>query len=630
MKFFKYTLVAAASAMALGFSACSDDNEYQPATATPGLYFSTGAAATEGIDPDATSFTVTVSRSGMTEAATYALSSTAAIGSAELEAAENPFTVPASVAFADGAESADVVININPALFDANTAYTLILALPEDAPAYNFGSTTTVLTVQVKESWSDWEEYGDGLATWNYAQGFFSDLSGDDPDLPLSIRDNLNDPTKHQFRLEHWAANTTLIIDWDETTNICTIEPQLTGKKLNVTGIGVCDCYISTIYPLFDDTTEAAEASTFDPETGEFDLYVLYVVPYNGGWGRFDDGGYEYLTCGEYADYSIALTYNGYLTKPNEEMAASLTVSVGAQASKALLAISADLGATDLLGAILGGTVETVELGPGANQNVELPIATAGDYTVVAVSFKDDEAQQAAKAEFAVTAGTGGSWKNIATVDFVDGWVTPFYEITDKNENVIPYTELAWQVQGQASLENDGVYRLKSPWTNDDCVLYYLGANINKTATDLIIDAQNPNCVKVVPQYSGFSSSSEEFYIANMAGYYSTQGIEDNAIIGEGFNDIWDDGYIYISVPLVGWTIDKCTLIHRDEPHTEIFFDLQGSSAAPAKAKAKNTFNAARVNASVKSGLRIPMIKNDTRSLYHGPVTVTEKPFRVR
>lgn len=632
MKFFKYTLVAAVSAMALGFTACSDDdNNYQPGQPSAGLYFPE-AEASVTLETASTEFTVAIKRAGISEAGTYALVSEVSVENVKLTAEENPFNVPASVSFGEGTTDGNIVVTVDASTLEVDMPYTINFTLGADVPGFNYGTNACSVTVTRAAAWTEWRPYGDGLATWNYAQGFFSsELVGDDPDLPLSIRDNAENPNQHQFLLEHWAFNTNLIIDWDSSTNYAQIQPQPVGTNINVTNVGSLPAYIATIGALNPVEANLA-ASTFDPETGEFDLYVYYIVPYNGSWGTFDQGGYEYLTCGEYADYSLEIVYNGYMTSVDETLSANITVSVGAQASKALFAASNEVGAQALLGKILDGTANTVEVAAGENQIVDVPLKGAGDYVLVGVTYKGDEHMEAAYVQFSISAGGAGSssWSNVATVDFVDGWCTPFWQFSNKETGeVVPYTQLGWQVQGQQNNENPNLYRMKSPWTNEDCILQYLKINTNTVATDLLIDVTNPNCVKIGPQYSGMTAVDEEgelsFYIANPGGYFSAMGVEDAAIIAEGFNDVWDEGYLEINLCLIGWSIDEVSLNHPDQPYAIIYFDLpQSSKAHKVGGMRKHTgLNASRVNAAVRSNFRIPATK--TRNLRPAAELVVSK-----
>lgn len=636
MKFFKYALVAVAGAMTLGFTACNDDPDYQWGAEGKGVYFPSSQPTTVSLETASTGFDVIVNRSGIEDAASYPIVAQVTAGGVELTAEENPFKIPAAVAFAAGETSTKMTIAVDASTLATSQPYDITLSFGSTAPQFNYGPSTLTFTVTREPAFGPWEPYGDGLATWNYALGFFSKLQGDDPDLDLYIRHNTEHPEQHQFWLQHWAFDVDLFLDWDETTNYVTIAPQLTGGQINVSGIGVADVYVQTIYPVFGNSEEDAAASIFNPETGEFELFVVYSVidPEDNSWAALQGSyGYEYLTCGEYADYSLSMQYNGVLMNPAGELSAQLGVAIGAQATKAEFAVS-DLDPQSLLGAMLQGSIETVAVGATAT-SVSLPIAGSGSYNAVGITYKDDEPMQALYVSFEVEGfGGGESWKNVCTADIVDGWILPAFTITSTDGDEIPYTELAWQVQAQESTETPGLYRLRNVMTSEDYVLTYLKANQNTTPTNWIIDATNKECVKMAPQYSGFTYGGDDFYIANADGYFAQQGLDDETIIGMGMATVWDDGYLAIFPALHGNEIDDCQYSWKSEPTAEIYFDLAGAGA-PAKMKGRfahkaATFDLNRLNASINSHFRIPAVRHTTYHKVQSGVKLVAKPFRIK
>lgn len=635
MKFFKYALVAVAGAMTLGFTACNDDDDYQWGAEGKGVYFPSSQPTTVSLETTSTGFEVQVNRSGVEEAASYAIAGQVTASGVELTAEENPFKIPATVAFADGQTSTTMTIAVDASELVTSQPYEITLTFGSAAPLFNYGPSALTFTVTREPAYGPWEPYGDGLATWEYTQGFFAgDLPDVDPDLDLYIRHNTEHPELHQFWLQHWAFDTDLIIDWNSETNYAQIEPQPVGANINVTGLGVVPCYIATIGAL-SPTEGNLSASTFDPQTGEFELYVYYIVPYEGGWGNFDDGGFEYLTCGEYADYSLSMKYKGVLMNPAGDLSAQLGVAIGAQASKAEFAVS-DLDPQSILGAMLQGSIETVTVDATATE-VSLPIAGSGSYYAVGVTYKGDEPMQAMYVAFEVE-GFGGSaaWTNVCLADIVDGWILPAFTITSTDGDEIPYTELAWQVQAQESTETPGLYRLRNVYTSEDYVLTYLKANQNSTATDWIIDATNKDCVKIMPQYSGFTYGGDDFYIADADGYFAQQGMDDASIIELGMATVWDNGYLEIFPALHGNSIDDCQYSWKSEPTAEIYFDLAGAGA-PAKMKGRFTsarnaasFDYHRLEASINSHFRIPAVRQTKRNLSSNGFNVVAKPFRIK
>ncbi|MGM9860602.1 MAG: hypothetical protein ACI31C_07590 [Muribaculaceae bacterium] len=624
MKLFKYTMVAALSALALGFTACDDDDDFIPGAPSEGVFFSETEPTVVSLETTSSHFDVTVSRAGISEAATYALTSTITADGVEVEG--NDFSIPASVTFEEGATTATVRVLVNAANLVTGQQYDVTLALGEGVPGFNYGYSKITIAVTRQAAWGPWEPYGDGLCTYTYETGFI--LDGDDPDLPLSIRHNTENPDLHQFRIEHWYYNVTLIIDYNSATGLCEIAPQYTGCNVNVGDLGECQLYYATAYPTFTDSEDYKNANRFYEDEGVFELYVCYVIPYaayDTGYAMLSGGdGFEYCTVGEYADYNLDVEYNGTLIY-DTEMSASFTATVGKDADEALFAVAEGnnaAAAQTLLGSMLAGTVECTSVAPGENMAFSIPVASAGEYVVVGFTVKNGEPKTAVFDTFtAYGGGAADVWKDVAVVDIVDGWVHAGFRFQDEAGNTIPYTDLGWQVIGQESTEVPGLYRMKSPWTDANCPLVQMQANSNTKPAHIIVDATNPDCVKIPPQYSGFTyvDDGSEFYISNLAGYYLSEisavpDLTDDDIIGAGLNEIWEDGYVYIGTCLFGYDLaDEFGYSWKSEPYAEIFFDFSGKGK-PAKKNGLG-INLKRLETSARTGYRFPILERGQRPL---------------
>ncbi len=147
-------------------------------------------------------------------------------------------------------------------------------------------------------------------------------------------------------------------------------------------------------------------------------------------------------------------------------------------------------------------------------------------------------------------------WKTIGSAVMIDAWICPFYNFTFSDGTAATLEDLAWTVETQESTVVPGRIRLVSPWTNEECVIWYNDINMNKSSNPYInIDASNPECVKILPQYSGASIVIEEggepvdIYIANLTGLQSEAGKTDEEIISAGENDVMESDAILVNVP---------------------------------------------------------------------------------
>lgn len=114
------------------------------------------------------------------------------------------------------------------------------------------------------------------------------------------------------------------------------------------------------------------------------------------------------------------------------------------------------------------------------------------------------------------------SWRDMeGKCEWIDGWVMSGY--ANKDGSAVD----ALKFPGKCVLqENDliaGVYRMVNPYTDDE---YQMKVQ-NQTPTEqanIIIDARDINFVVVDPQYSGFNSNTQPYYVANLAGYAFSKG----------------------------------------------------------------------------------------------------------
>lgn len=620
MKFYKYTLIAVATAMSLGFTAC-DDDDYAPGSQSDGVFFPSTQATAVELETSSTSMTVTVSRSGLTDAATYSLSSVVALGDSVLAPENSPITVPSQVSFDTNQSTVELEIPVDAASMPTSVEYTVSIALGQGTPTFSYGNSSINLSVVRAEAWGEWQAFDNtGVGTWTYALGLSYFITGDDPDLPVWVRYNTEKPDQAQFLVEYWGNDSPLYINWNMKTNYVSIPVQTTGAKINVSSLGVCDLVVMS-YDQYatlggasaEDIAEAESYSQFDQQTGLFEIFVFYFIVYDGQYYQLtgnDPYGYEYLQLGDYADYSIEMAHKGVFTAADGSMSAVITANIGASSTKAVFAASNEYSsAQELLAAVLSGAVATVEEAPGDNVDVEIPISGAGDYYAVGVTYSDDEPMNAGYVKFTVSGGAS-EWKDCCPVEIVDGWIIPAF-LSDGYTN----EDVPWSCQGQVNSETPGVYRLLNPYTTEACPLLEL--NENTGSVGVVIDATNEECVKIVPQYSGFSFNNQgtmlDFYIANPAGYFSANGLSDDEILQaqDGiYRQDWDGGYLEIEMPLFGYSggDDFDCLSWKNPMPTILYFDFERGESAPAKAKASfEGVNANRLNASLKSNFRLPL-----------------------
>lgn len=624
MKLFKYSILALSAAVAsMAFTSCDGDKapDYEPGNPANGVFFPTTNVAEVEVTNSTTSVPVVVERKGETGAASYNIIVTT-------DAPEGIFTLPTSVSFGDGETTTNLQVPCNLTDQVAGTSYVLNFALGADVPSFSYGSGSYSLTVSIPEAWSEWKTYKEGICTWSYDLDFM--FSGLDPDLPIKNRVNTVDANREQFMIEHWGSDTPLTINYDKSTGYCYIPyGSPTGATVNVSGMGVLDMYVCDIYTFGEATGQADPteigASTFNPETGLFELAVVYYVirTDNGQPGVFD-GSYGYETCqvGEFKDYTASLAYEGVFTSISTETFAQFSANVGADCSEAKVMISNTLSAQEILNAIVSGSEDAVSVAPGENQSVRIPVYESGEYIGVIASFNGEELKNANAIRFTVTLGGNvdpedANWTKMSTGIIVDGWFTAAWQFRTQDGQVVNYESLPWTFEMQKHKTEAGLYRMKAPYTCNaqQCVLVSNEINENVVPYNIVIDASNPQVVKIAPQISGFASSekayglsAEEGYMSLMSdisGYLSSQlGWTDEQILAEEaeHTSYLEEGIIVCPQPLWGsstefghyWT-DAVSMIALDAD--------MGQSSAPLK-KLDNMLNL-RAKAKVKGMLKV-------------------------
>ncbi len=545
-------------------ASCDDAKEpvYNPAQESAGLYFPASTPASMDVSKSATSFDLTVDRTGSTEATTYPIDFSCADASYA-----NLFTLPSSVTFAEGAKSATITIGCNLADVPTNSKFVINYSLGESG--FEYGITSGTLTINVPAPWNEWVKYDNGLCTWNYDTNFL--MNGADPDLPIFIRDNKEDATQAQFKIEHWRQDVPLIINWDRNTNNVRIPFETeTGVKITMSGVSYTE-YVSDAYSFYLgqglDPSEYEDVSKFDPEKGLFDIFVVYYI-FDSEDGKYytltdnsDNSSYGYETCqvGDFKDYSVSLKYEGVFTSVSTESFAQFVTNVGADASEAKIMISNTMSAQDILGAIVAGDESAVSVATG-EQSVRVPVSEGGEFIAVLASFGDGEVQNATAIKFNILLGVGpdSDWQDYSTGLIQDGWFTAAFTFTAKDGSEVTYEELPWEFTVQKHKTEPGLYRLKNVYLAPTSVLNELEINENEAPYSIIVDCSNPEVVKIQPQASGFATSRSSFgfsaennymgYMGNMAGFAVAQaGWTDEQIIAKGWNDSYlEDGIVVV------------------------------------------------------------------------------------
>lgn len=568
MKFFKYSILAlAAVSMATTFSACSDDDDFTPGAEVSGVYFGADEPATVEVSKNATSFDVTIGRTGTTAAATYAV--TATVTNTKVDKDGNPLPVPegllsfpATVSFAEGASEAVYSVTVDPTKLTQE--YEVSLKFGDGVTVSPYGKTDYNFTLVLAASFTEWKPFMTGTGNYIYALNFL--FTGDDPGLPILYRTNLDNPNEVQLVIQHWATDMPLYINMDAETGICTVPLQPLIQKGEPILINGGD-YAMYVVDLFTITGKEAyaDASFFDEEEGKFYLALDYPgedTASPGDFYSFNGGsGYEYFQLDGFASASVELEYNGMFIDKASKQYATFTVSVGEAADKALVAVSNTLDEQSLVQAIVAGTVETVEVAPCKDATVQVPFTGAGKFNAAIVSWRDGEPNQYASTSFKVKGLDGGSegdgWKSYGTGELTDGWITARYNFDGTDGSIYTFADLPWDVQIERNTANTGLYRMVNAWSDPESLPVQTGINEDPEDAEVVIDCTNPSCVKIAPQYSGCSMAMSKGAAPSKIdiGDYSFllgETLDDGTVVDEelliqaGRASTLEDGIVYV------------------------------------------------------------------------------------
>lgn len=618
MKFFKSSIFAAL-ALAVSLTACDNgtDVKYAEAQATDGVYFDQATPSALTLSQNESSFAVTVERYGVTEAATYSLVTTYE---------KSIFTVPSTVAFAEGETTAELVIGYD---FEAwgkyNDPQTIKIAFADGTPVNEFGLATLDLTVKVAEPW---KVLGEGT----YREAFICDafdlsdvFPGGRATYPVQVEENEVNPGV--YRVNGYGTETPwdgpdffngqlppvyFTIDARDPENVSIPVTRL-GFALGRDGyIGIC----------------SMSAILKDP-TGTFGKLKDGVVTFPKGQlalffydesGAVTGGPYAVNTNGDFAvtlpgtvlaDYDSSVEYAGILTDASGKQFFQGQVLLGEDVESAQFAAVPTSSVDEAVAAVTAGKVETIELtNNGQPVSFSVPCPGDGTYVLTAVCYAKGEAVASATEKVRVNLGSGNQYadfEDYGTAIFVDGWITAQWVFTDQQTgSKVTYEELGWEINVMRHRENKDVFLLVDPYTSDEehCVLLQLGLNKNTSPASIIVDCSNPELVKIAPQYSGYTgemgqSAEMDVYLMTYAGVLAASNPDATdeqiaQVIAQGNGNFkpfevtsYEDGIIRLDRTWFG--NDKGQMSTWNNPDGVVYAEIDiipnGEQAAPRLAK---------------------------------------------
>ncbi len=588
--------------LAIGLAAmvagCSDDDDYKVGELSPGAYFPNTSPDVVALTEGASTVNVPICRTDATGTASYTISYYDESGL---------FTAPTTVTFDGTATEANIVFSYNPDEIISDVAYPCEITIAEGSTTI-YGASTYSFDFKLVAPMIE-EEMGTG--TYTYVNFF----SGDDPGLTCyKVYSAAEDPEnleEYQVKITHWGYDVDLYItvlnSYTYTSgSIAGQIPVLVSKQY----IGYEHSTYGSIY-VVDYASALADVnggepldyiggypSSYDPETGVFNLYAIYV---DADWGTWGLNGTETFKLDGFPDYSVSVTYDGlYNTADLSATSVVASVSSGSDVEEVLVANLEGSFDSEVIDAIVAGTVTTYSVAGGEAAEVKIPVERPGSYTLYAVAMADGNMADYSYYEYSVSSFVvdQGTWESIGYATYVDGFIVPFFGSYDSDGDFMPSNpfdyEYSVEIQKEVSGNYDALYRMINPYgPGSGSPLASSNENLTQTY-DIQFDMSDPEMIQIPSQTSGFMYGGIDFLICDGTWYAKSQGISDRNIKKNNMQSYYDESEnaVIVQYPMVyggSYTEDKYYLMNSSTKIPAIIY-MPGSynpvKAAQVRAQA--------------------------------------------
>lgn len=628
MKLFKSSILAV---MALGaaLTACNETSDvvYVPGAQDPGAFFASNIVTAYNLAEDATSFDIVVSRTSdlITEA------------NVSLTDESKLFTAASAVVFEQGEATAPLTLTFDPTKMEVGKAYPLTLTIA-DASTYGLGTYEFTVTLGAADVTEKFEQ---GTCTFllnNYWKGTFRGLTATKTYNPRNPDKNVVVSIKNVMPVneEDDDARADIKINIPDFTPDANGDIQVSIEPMYVLEDENGKVYFTDAYTWLINAGRADLAeqfkgvSTYNVNTGLFSLMTVYYLPERGATASYGQS-YEYIQMDGFPDYSIEVTYDGYLTKADGSYQALATINTGDDVAKVRAAIVAGNDEQTLINTLLGDdSNKYVEYEGATSKEVRLGFSDAGEYLIGAISFDaEGNAQELASTEFEVSfSDDNADWTSLGNADFGDGWILSGYL-----KEGYTTLDVLYAVEMQQSKTDASLYRLVRPW-GDDCPLVDYNTNPKKRNLQFQFGEQT---VFIGAQATGFDDGDGEYTVCNYEGRLAEANpgvseaailnfLESKGIASTTINSEDEELGTYIDIPVCLWSQDGESFYSwKSEPHGYIFMPgttasakakvISRNIARPAKGSMlKTVVSKAKRGAMKGNSLKIPVLTNKVKA----------------
>ncbi len=626
MKLFKSSILAVL-ALGAALTSCNETSDvtYVPGAQDPGAFFASNINTAIVVAENATSAEIQINRTSdlITEAKITAVDE------------NHLFTVPGTVVFDEGKGTTPLTITFDPNKLELGKNYPVKLTI---ADASTYGQGTCEFTI-VRGAAATTEKFGEGTGSYVFGNYWKGTMTG----VPVFKTYNPNNPDKDVvITFKNVLPPTEEVPPADITIHIADMTPDADGNvEISVEPVYVLEdengkVYYTDAYTWLvnggrpDLAAQFKGLSTYNVNTGLFTIMSVYYLPEKSATASYGQK-YEYLQMDGFPDYDVAISYDGFLSKPDGSYQALATV------------VSGEDAATVRAGLVLGDDVETliknltgeddskyVEFEGGSEKEVRLNFEDAGTYTIGAVTFDaKGEAQKLDYTTFEVAfSDDKADWKSIGNTDFGDGWILSAYL---KPEYTV--MDALYAVEIQQNKKDANVYRLIEPWGSAS-PLADQNKNPRKRNLEFTVGTKT---AFVEPQETGFADADGDYSVCNFEGRLKSvnpdaseaailatlekNNVESTAIVND------EEQGLYIEVPIClfdqgntgkwyTWNADPHAYIFMPEASANVKAKVTARNIArPAKGSMlKSLRRAAKARRAHVTNMHIPVMTNKVKA----------------
>lgn len=519
MKIFKSSLLALLAITGAAMTSCSDDNNYTAGLPSDGAYFGESASKVE-FSLEENSFPVIVSRTSAQADATVSIT---AVDESGL------FTVPTSVTFNGNELSATLNISYDPATIEQDVNYPITLSV---SPATEYGISNYSFTAV---SPSPWTSLGKCTYTDDFITTFYNV-----PNETYEVEIQQNDITPGLYRLVNpygklYPYNEPG--DYDDSKDYYMIIDATNPDRVVLNrflsgmdwGEGEFMMWSFAGYYLNNGKTpeEVDEAGYYGTlENGVITWpkgTLMAGIPGDKGYSLYaanNNGAARIVMPGVVlSDYSAQVDYAGRKVDVDENNLLTADVTLGEDVATARVAAVLGQDINAIAEGIIDGTVESVEL--TASGTVELPIDKAdGIYTILVVTYDGAGDVQEFAYDFVEISFSGKQWKEIGSAEIQDGWILPLFDVDP--------SKYIWYASIEENTATPGIYRIVNMYGGD----FVVADDMLPGIYNIQINAVDKSFVYVQPQKCGLDEGFGNITIADLPGYYISNGYPQSAIVG--------------------------------------------------------------------------------------------------